>query len=143
MTEWKKICCAVDFSEPSRLALNEAADLARRFRADLTVIHAHEDPRLASATLDSPPKAFERAAAELAPKLAAWRSEAELAATLPVRSAMLVGAPANEILRFVGEGRFDLLVVATHGRTGLKHLVLGSIAERLVREATCTVLVVR
>ncbi len=143
MAEWKKICCAVDFSDPSRSALKEATDLARRFRAGLTVIHVHEEPGLVSTALDSAPEPFRRAAAALEPELAAWRAEAQLAATHPVRSAMLVGAPAAEILRFVARGSFDLLVVATHGRTGLKHLALGSVAERVVREALCPVLVVR
>jgi nucleotide-binding universal stress UspA family protein len=140
MTGWRRICCAVDFSDPSRSALNEAADLARRFRAELTVIHVHEDPGLVSAALDVPPEPLRRAAADLEPKLAAWRAGAQLAATHPVHSAMLVGAPAAEILRFVARESFDLLVVATHGRTGP---VLGSVAERVVRDATCPVLVVR
>ncbi len=138
MTGWRRICCAVDFSDASGSALNEAADLARRFRAELTVIHVHEDPGLVSAALDSPPEPF-----QLEPKLAAWRAGAQLAATHPVHSAVLVGAPAAEILRFVARESFDLLVVATHGRTGIKHPVLGSVAERVVREATCPVLVVR
>lgn len=144
MAEWKKICCAVDFSEPSRLAMNEAADLARRFQADLTVLHVYEEPAAAVAALEAPRlEHLERAAGEIERKLSGWRSEAEAVATRQVRSAMLSGATAAEILRFVREGSFDLLVVGTHGRTGFKHLVLGSVAERVVREADCTVLVPR
>jgi len=52
------------------------------------------------------------------------------------------GSPADEIVKFAGE-RFDLVVVATHGRTGVRRLVLGSVAEHVVRESSVPVLVVR
>jgi nucleotide-binding universal stress UspA family protein len=144
MAEWKRICCAVDFSEPSSLAVNEAADLAKRFQADLTLVHVYEETVGAAATLEVPRlEHLQRVAAEAERKLAECRSAAEQRAGRPVRSAMPQGGAAVEILRFVEEGAFDLLVVGTHGRTGIRHLVLGSVAERVVREAACPVLVVR
>ncbi len=144
MAEWKKICCAVDFSEPSHLAMKDAADLAQRFQADLTLLHVYEEPTAATAALEVPRlEHLEHAAAEMERKLAGWRSEAEAGASRPVRSAMLSGNTAAEILRFLRQGSFDLLIVGTHGRTGIKHFVLGSVAERVVREADCPVLVVR
>ena len=145
MAEWRKICCAIDFSEPSHLAMQSAADVARCVQADLTLVHVYENPAAAASALEVPRlEHLEHAAAEMERTLASWRSEAEAAATRPVRSVMLSGkTAAPEILSFLREGSFDLLVVGTHGRTGIKHLVLGSIAERLVREAHCQVLVVR
>ena len=143
MAEWKRICCAVDFSEPSHLALQEAADLARRFDAELTLAHVYENPTAVASALDAPRlEHVERAGAELDGTLASWRSEAGRASR-PAHSVMLSGETAPELLRFLREGSFDVLVVGTHGRTGIRHLVLGSVAERLVREAPCRVLVVR
>lgn len=145
MGEWKKICCAIDFSEPARFAMEEACALARRLQADLTLLHVNEAPLPASGEMVlSPPELFERAAKELERKMSGWRDEAERLASRPIRSVILAGnSAADEIARFVREGRFDLLVMATKGRTGLKRLVLGSVAERVVREADCSVLVVR
>lgn len=72
---------------------------------------------------------------------------ARIPATLPdpdrVELLVAQGAPAAEILRVAGERQVSLIVIATHGRTGLRRLALGSVAERVVREAPCPVLVVR
>ncbi len=144
MAAWRKICCAIDFSETSQLAMEEAADVARRSQADLTLVHVYENPAAAALALEVPRlEHLEHAAAEMERTLAGWRAAAEAAAKRPVHSVMLSGDTASEILSFLREGSFDLLVVGTHGRTGIKHLVLGSVAERLVREAHCQVLVVR
>ena len=144
MASWKRICCAVDFSEPSHVAMREAADLARKFDAELTLAHVREDPAAAASALEAPRlEHVERAGAELERTMGAWRSEAS-SASRPAHSVVLSGSePATEILRFLREGSFDVLVVGTHGRTGIRHFVLGSVAERLVREAPCRVLVVR
>jgi nucleotide-binding universal stress UspA family protein len=53
------------------------------------------------------------------------------------------GPPVDEIVRIARENQVDLIVIATHGHTGLKHLLLGSVAERVIRHAPCAVLVVR
>lgn len=144
MAERMRICCAVDFSEASRFAMVEAADLARRFDAELGLVHVHELPVSAAADLLVPPRAlFELVAVDLERDIAAWRADAERRLGRPVRSKVLTGTPAAEILRHAREECVDLLVVGTHGRTGLKHLVLGSVAERVVRQAPCTVVVVR
>jgi nucleotide-binding universal stress UspA family protein len=144
MAEWRKICCAVDFSESSGLAVNEAADLAKRFQAELTVLHVYEAPAAAAAALEVPLlEHVQRAAGEAERKLAECRSSVEQKVSRAVLSAMPQGGAAAEILRFAREGSFDLLVVGTHGRKGIQHLMLGSVAERVVREADCPVLVVR
>lgn len=144
MAERMKICCAVDFSEASRFAMVEAADLARRFEAELELVHVHELPVAAAADMLVPPRAlFELVAVDLERDIAAWRADAERRLGRPVRSKVLAGSPAVEILQHAREACVDLLVVGTHGRTGLKHLVLGSVAERVVRQAPCSVVVVR
>jgi nucleotide-binding universal stress UspA family protein len=143
VAEWKRICCAVDLSEPSRFAMEEAAELASRLQADLTLLYVHEaDPASAQAPVSLPDlvKQTDTAKERL---LSFWRGDAEVIAGRTVHSASLTGRPDEEILRFVRDGCFDLLVVGTHGRSGLKRLVLGSVAERVLRHAECPVLVIR
>jgi nucleotide-binding universal stress UspA family protein len=142
MSNWYRVCCAVDFSETSRAALEEAADLARRAGAELTVIHVFEPPVGASGTVVPESALFEATRVELERKLELWRAEAEDLSGGAVRSRLVPGSAAQEVVRFAREGNFDLVVVGTHGRTGLRRLVLGSVAELVVREAGCPVLVV-
>jgi nucleotide-binding universal stress UspA family protein len=140
MADWKKICCAVDFSEPSRLAMQEAADLARRLQAELTLLHVYE-PRAPSPELLL--EKLEEATAHLEREMGRLQVEAGEIAGRQVRTIILTGNVIAEILRYVRDGGFDLVVTATHGRTGLKRVLLGSVAERVVREAGCPVLVIR
>jgi nucleotide-binding universal stress UspA family protein len=63
--------------------------------------------------------------------------------TLPVEHRLEVGDPVAEILRVAQESKCDLIVMGTHGRTGLAHLLMGSVAEKVVRKAACPVLVVK
>jgi universal stress protein A len=138
---WKRIGCAVDFSEGSRAALQEATDLARRFEAELLLLHAEELPGVS----DIPPPESVVAAtrAELQARLEEWRGGVEKVLGRPVRCSLLTGPAAPAIARAAGEERLDLLVSGTHGRRGFRHLVLGSVAERLVHLSPCAVLVVR
>lgn len=144
MSEWSRICCALDFSETSRLAMAEAAEMARHCGAQLTLVHVHPPPPQVSADLLASARALEElASVDLARDLAVWRTEAERLAATSVRTALVAGDPAAEILRYARDHGVDLLVLGTHGRTGLKRLVLGSVAERVVRQAPCPVMVVR
>ena len=145
MSELSRICCALDFSETSRLAMAEAAELARRCGAELTLLHVRSPlAQVSSAELLVPARALEELAqVDLARDLAVWRTEAERIATTGVRTVLLTGDPATEILRHARAHGVDLLVVGTHGRTGLRRFVLGSVAEHVVRQAPCPVMVVR
>ncbi len=142
MSGWNDICCAIDFSEHSRSAFERALDLAARLDAGLTLLH------VAAPSFPGADVVFPRAEppASLADgpifaRLDAWREEAERALGRGVRVELLTGNPAREIARFSHHG-VDLLVVGTRGPTGLGRLLLGSVAERVVRDATCPVLVV-
>ena len=75
--------------------------------------------------------------------LADWRHEAEQLAGRSVNAINLEGVPWDRIVKLVREGGYDLLVLSTHGRTGLKHALIGSVAEKIVRHASCPVFVVR
>jgi len=140
MPEWKKICCAVDFSDSSRVAMDYAADLARRSEASLTLVHVRDATRTASTSLGPDLGATVRQRHRM---LEAWRCEAEFLAGRPVEIRMIEGHPADALLRFAGDGSFELIIIGTHGRGGLKRLVLGSVAEQVARRAECPVLVSR
>jgi len=140
MADFKRICSAIDFSEPSRIAMETGAELARRLDGDLTLLYVYEAHAPSPEILLS---RLEHASSEIEEQLRTWKTEAERKAGRPVRTVTLTGATATEIVRFARDGAFDLVVLATHGRTGLARVVLGSVAEHVVREASCPVLVVR
>jgi nucleotide-binding universal stress UspA family protein len=76
--------------------------------------------------------------------LAAWRGDAERLGAKRVTTQFLTGVPWNEVVTLAkSDPAIDLLVMGTHGRTGLKHVLLGSVAEKVVRHAPCPVLVIR
>ena len=140
MADWKKICCAIDFSEPSRHTMEEACALARRLGGELTLLHVYDlhapSPELLLSKL-------ERASPEMEARLASWGHDAEGLVGQRVRTVLLTGPATGEIVRFARDGGFDLVVMGTHGRSGLARALLGSVAEHVVREASCPVLVVR
>lgn len=143
MVEWKKICCAVDFADASRVAMEQAAELARMCEAELTLVHVFTPPQHAATDVIVPSQELASVEANRdEATFAGWREEAERRAGRPVRSRVLLGDPAAELLRFVRAERCDLVVVGTHGRTGMSRLVLGSVAERVARRSPCPVLVV-
>ena len=116
MADWKKICCAIDFSDQSRFAMGEAADLSRRFAAELALLHVWEVHAVSSEILLSK---FERAGARLEEDMRRFASEAQRMVGRAVRTVILAGTAAPEIVRFARGGSFDLVVMATHSRTGL------------------------
>ncbi len=136
MTSWKRICCAVDFSDASLLALDESAYLARTLGAELVLLHVHVDSESGWGSEGLPLRDAEAL-------LVSWRRQAEFLADRAVRMAMVEGKPHDEIVRFATGGQFDLIVLGTYGRRGFKESVLGSGAEHVVRLARCPVLVVR
>jgi len=143
MLNWVKILCAVDFSESSRQALEHAADLARRFGAELTLIHVRDAPRVAGSEIVSPPELLQAEVRELESKLDEWRIQAEQIVGRPVRTVLASGSAPLEIVRAAEIGAVDLVVTGTKARKGLGRMLLGSVAERVVREASCPVLVAR
>ncbi|HEY6101583.1 MAG TPA: universal stress protein, partial [Anaeromyxobacter sp.] len=120
MAEWRNIVCAVDFGEPSREAMREAADLARRSGATLTLVHVQgAAPRMAGELFVPTPEAAERALVEVQRLLGTWRVAAERIAARPLRATVLAGDPARQIVRFARASGADLVVVGTHGRGAL------------------------
>ena len=125
-----RILCAVDFSRPAQAAFEHALALSRDRNAELTAVHAIPVS-----------ERFNWRARERIAKTAALRSAAE-AAGVRLRVAEQHGDPAGVILLHANAGRFDLIVLGTHARTGVERLRAGSIAEQVTQRARCPVLIV-
>ncbi|WP_242340587.1 MULTISPECIES: universal stress protein [Anaeromyxobacter] len=143
--EWKRICCPIDFSDASRAAMEVAADLARRMGAELWLLHAYPVPgyTFPDGSVVASPKMLQDLAEGAQRHLDEWRVSAEALGAPHVETAKEAGEPAAEIVAFARARGMDLLVLGTHGRTGIEHALMGSIAERVVRRAHCPVLTVR
>ncbi len=144
--DWKRVCCPIDFSNASRAAMEVAADLVRRTGAELVLLHAYPIPgyTFPDGSVVASPKMMQELAEQAQRHLEEWRGEAErIVGAARVTAEKAIGEPAAEILAFARARGADLIVVGTHGRTGIEHALMGSIAERVVRRAHCPVLTVR
>ncbi|CAN5893969.1 universal stress protein [soil metagenome] len=141
---FRKILCPIDFSTGSQHALRLAVALCRSSPATLVISHAWSVPDLAFAAgpfvmpanvIDDLIKADEA-------QLAIARTEAISLGATEVSTLLLEGSPADRIVAALQEDQgFDLVVVGTHGESGLRRVLLGSVAEHVVRHAPCSVLV--
>jgi universal stress protein A len=146
--ELKRILVPTDLSEFSRSAVRYGAELAHRFDSELILLHViwHPLTDYAHEVKGDYSKSFDEFEAEI---LAA--AESEMAAfnvePLPNRDRVTtetrVGHPLEQITHYAEVNDVDLIVIGTHGRTGLKQVFLGSVAEKTVRHAPCPVLTVR
>lgn len=143
--DWKRICCPIDFSDASRAAMEVAADLARRFEAELVLLHAYPVPgyTFPDGSVVASPKMLQELADGAERHLEEWRGEAARLGAPRASTAKSAGDPAKEIVSFAREAGVDLLVLGTHGRSGIEHALMGSITERVLRKAHCPVLTVR
>lgn len=140
---WKSILVPTDFSAASFKALDYAYTLSDLFGARLTL--AHIVVPVAAPDLVYGPVAWDETEAMKAAKVRLKEIHEEKGSSASPRPRILVrrGHPYTEIDQIAKDIRSDLIVVSTHGRSGLRHLLLGSIAERVIRHAPCPVLVVR
>ncbi len=141
---WKKILCPIDFSDPARAAMQTAAELCRHFDGELTLFHAYQLPgyTLPEGSVVASPKMLQDLADHAEAHLVELRALAAGMGAPRVQIAKAIGDPALEVVELARDGGFDLVVVGTHGRTGIRHAILGSVAERVVRRARCPVLTV-
>lgn len=139
-----RLCCAVDFHDPSTSAFEMAVELGKRFRASLVLLHVDQLPGY---TLPDGPT-FATAEALSAHRISQSQMMEQLAETAnahgiaEVETVTLLGDPAAEIVRFTQARAIDLVIIGTHGYTGLRHAIMGSVAEKVVRKAHAPVLVV-
>jgi len=140
----KHILVATDFSESAAVALAYGRDLARTFNARLHVLHAAEDimmrysPDVGFVSPDLQ-KNLEAAAKRDLEKLITEDDRKTLAVVPVIKTAVNIAA---EIVAYAKANAIDLIITGTHGRGGVKHLLMGSVAERVVRTAACPVLTV-
>ncbi len=140
-----QIVCAVDFSDYSRHALDYAVYMAEVFEAELKLVHVVELPFLPSYSLAGVPdlsmpvdEIEAGARGQLQELLDQVRQDHER-----VEGEVRTGSAFLEIITCARETGADLIIVGTHGRTGLRHMIMGSVAEKVVRKAPCPVLSVR
>jgi nucleotide-binding universal stress UspA family protein len=143
--QFRHILAPTDFSEYSKQAVASALELAKKFGAKLSILHVVElppypvegyvPPSLTSTFLED----LERQATQ---DLAQVVPEAE-SAGIEVARLVTVGSPYRKVIDMAEAEQVDLIVMATAGRTGFSRLVMGSIAERVVRTASCPVLTIR
>ncbi|HYB90090.1 MAG TPA: universal stress protein [Candidatus Binataceae bacterium] len=150
MPKINKIIAATDFSEDSALALNYAEDLAQKFGAEIVLLHVDQPLAPVMISPEIGPAmdvgAMSRIAEEQ--RLIAQRELDKIVqrlrdSGLKARSLLKVGAPFLEILRAAVGENADLIVMGTHGRTGLAHVLMGSVAERVVQKSPIPVLTIR
>lgn len=141
----QKILCPVDFSEPSLAGLAASVDLAGKFGASIEVLYVL--PILPPQPID-PNYSFQVPEYEI---LLQQDAETRLAAlvkeTVPAEikstSTVVHGSAGKEIVKYAEEAKVDLIVIASHGHSGWHHLVMGSVAEKVIRHSPCPVFVVR
>jgi nucleotide-binding universal stress UspA family protein len=141
----QRILAPTDFSELSNQGLISALELAEAFGAKLLLLHVVEPPpypvegivpsHLGATLLDDLERQATNDLAQVLPE--AQRSKVEVARRV------VVGIPYRKIVEVGEEEKSDLIVMTTHGRTGLSHLLMGSVAEKIVRTAPCPVLTIR
>jgi len=146
-TMFKRILVPTDFSDPSDAALDYARVLAGQFHSTIQLLHVVEPPFDASAFsneayIAGAPSIYEAMVKEAQAQLAI-RVRPTDRERLGLRTEIITGQSAVTILEYAADHRMDLIVMGTHGRTGLAHLFMGSVAEHVVRKAICPVLTVR
>ena len=139
----KKILVPLDFSACSQKALEYAVPFARQFNASLTLLNvvlvAYPTGEFGTLEPLLPQGEVEEASREQLQAFAAAHIGTQVPSAVLVRA----GQPADEIVQAASDTGADLIIISTHGHTGLKHVLLGSVAEHVVRRAPCPVLVVR
>lgn len=141
MSKLQRILVPVDFSETSKRALDYAHFIANRFDAKLDVLHVWRPAEYAGDQMVM----LTRSEPELT--LSTFlrnHADQQLSAFLKdvphSKQVLESGDPAHVIAKVAGEGGYDLIVMGTHGRTGLSHVMMGSVAEKVVRLSPCPVL---
>jgi len=140
--EIKRVLCGTDFTERSYTALDWALSFAKLANGTLIVAHFVHVPSGDVYTHDAWPRTFEEArqrAKQLLEEVHKTRLEAYPKTELMVE----IGVPAEHMIRLAKDRNVDVIVTATHGRSELAELIMGSTAEKLIRHAPCPVFVVR
>ena len=140
--EFKKILCPTDFSEESYRAMEYGARFAQAADGTLLIAHIIHVPTEHLLEPEGHLPSFDQLKGRARSLLEEVRDK-RLAGTTKCELLLTVGDPYEQLMAMATERNVDLIVTATHGRTGLEHLVMGSVAEKIIRHAPCPVFVVR
>ncbi|HHT9111008.1 MAG TPA: universal stress protein [Candidatus Brocadiaceae bacterium] len=144
MINIKNVLCPVDYSVYSEKALHYAIEFAEKYQAKLYLMHVLDirvydinDPDLYNVNIVD-----KETIEKLRARLLKCVSE-ETKGKIPVEAIVIQGVPFTEIITAARDYKIDMIVIGTHGRTGLSHAIMGSVAEKVVRKSPCPVLTVR
>ncbi|WP_267640114.1 universal stress protein [Haloarchaeobius amylolyticus] len=138
---YSHILVPVDGSDASEAAAEHAIDLATRYDAGVTVMHVVDDDLLPlDARSQQLVERLEAEAADIVTEVVEWATEAGV---MPIERRIVRGSPADEILTAIDEKDVDLVVLGSHGRSGIDKFIMGSVSERVVRQSPVPVLTVR
>lgn len=141
----KKVLVPIDFSDYSKSALKYAVNFAKSFNADIILIYVVEpviyppDFSMGQIAMPSINTEWDDRAKDELQKLA----KSEIAEIANVKTIIKTGKPFVEIIETAKEENIDLIIIATHGHSGVEHILFGSTAEKVVRKAPCPVLTLR
>ena len=141
----QKILVPIDFSDYSRSALKYAVNFCKNYKADMFLIYVVEpviyppDFSMGQIAIPSVNSEWDERARQELDKLA----KEEIPSGVSVKTIIKTGKPFLEIIETAGELDVDLIIIATHGRSGVEHILFGSTAEKVVRKAPCPVLTLR
>ncbi len=141
---FSQILVATDFSEPSRKALEVAADLARHYGSKMTILHVYPVPGyvLPEGFIAAGPDVLVEVENRTRKTLEEWQADTVKLGVTDVNITTAIGNAAPEIVRIAKAGGYGLIVVGTHGRTGFTGFVLGSVASKVVTTSDCPVVTV-
>lgn len=139
MSKVRTILHATDFSMSARAALKLAGSLARDHGAKLVLLHVAQQPTLSVSGMPAPPQDAIVGWESLKSHLSAMASEIR---QIQAEARVVEGEPAKTIVEVAAELAAELIVIGSHGRTGLRRLLMGSVAEYVVRHASCPVVTV-
>lgn len=146
MTTIKKILCAVDLSEHSKMVAEYAIAMAKAFDAEITVLYTA--PSLSQYVgFHVPPSSIENFVGEIVSgaeqSMEEFIAEAFTDPAVKVEGKILSGYAAQEIIGYANTNEMDVIIMGTHGRTGIDRMLFGSVAEKVVKTATVPVMTIR
>lgn len=152
MLLFKKILCPTDFSEPSYKALKAADDLAKEFKSQLIVIHVLSPVQVFPASpgfAPAQPVSNTYLPEDIAGSMEKHATESlemiireKVSPEVKSKTVLLHGIPAEEIANYAEESNVSTIIMGTHGFTGWRHLLLGSVTEKVVRLSLCPVITI-
>ena len=152
MLLFKKILCPTDFSEPSYKALKAADELAKEFSSELILIHVLSPVQVFPASpgfAPGQPVSNTYLPEDIAGDIEGHAMESlkltikeKVSEEVKSKTALLNGIPAEEITRYAEDSKVSVIIMGTHGFTGWRHLLLGSVTEKVVRLSTCPVITI-